>query len=46
MICRGALVDTQQVQRINYLKATGMQVCLLLDFGKSRLGIERVAHGR
>jgi GxxExxY protein len=45
MICRGALNDVQQVQCINYLKVTGMQICLLLDFGKPRLGIKRMAHG-
>jgi hypothetical protein len=33
MNCRGSL------------KATGLQLCLLLDFGKPRLEIERVAHG-
>ena len=46
MICRGALDDAQQMQSINYLAATGMQVCLLLDFGKPRLGIKRVTQGR
>jgi hypothetical protein len=46
MICRGALDDAQQMQCINHLNATGMQVCLPLDFGKPRLGIKRVAHGR
>jgi len=46
MICLGALDDPQQMQCIDYLKATGMHVCLLLDFGKPRLGIKRVAHGR
>jgi GxxExxY protein len=27
-----------------YLKATGLHLCLLLNFGKSRLEIQRVAH--
>ena len=29
-------------QSINYLKATGLDVCLLLSFGKPRLEIQRV----
>jgi len=33
------------MQCVDYLKATGMLVCLLLDFGNPSLGIERVAHG-
>jgi GxxExxY protein len=30
---------------LNYLKATGLQLCLLLNFGKSRLEIKQVANG-
>jgi hypothetical protein len=33
------------MQCTNYLKATDLQLCLLLIFGKPRLEIERVAHG-
>jgi GxxExxY protein len=40
-----ALDGAQRMQCINYLKATDMQLCLLLDFGKPRLEIKRVAHG-
>jgi GxxExxY protein len=29
-------------QCINYLKATGLSVCLLINFGTSRIGIKRV----
>lgn len=32
-------------QCLNYLKATGLHLCLLLNFGKSRLEIRRIAHG-
>jgi GxxExxY protein len=32
-------------QCINYLKATGLRVCLLLNFAKPRLEIHRIAHG-
>jgi hypothetical protein len=34
------------MQCTNYLKAIGLQLCLLLVFGKPRLEIKRVAHGR
>ena len=33
------------MQCTNYLKATGLQLCLLRNFGKPRLEIKRVAHG-
>jgi hypothetical protein len=29
----------------NNLKATGLQLCLLLNFGKPRMEIKRVVHG-
>ena len=34
-----------RMQCTNYLKAIGLQLCLLLNFGKPRLEIKRVAHG-
>ena len=40
-----ALDDEHRMQCTNYLKATGLQLCLLLNFGKPRLEIKRVAHG-
>jgi len=40
-----ALDDAHQMQCVNYLKATGLQLCLLLNFGRPRLEIKRVAHG-
>jgi GxxExxY protein len=33
------------MQCTNYLKATGLRLCLLLNFGKPRLEIKRVVHG-
>jgi len=40
-----ALDDTHRMQCTNYLKATGLRLCLLLNFGKPRLEIKRVVHG-
>jgi GxxExxY protein len=40
-----ALDEAHRIQCVNYLKATGLRLCLLLDFGKSRLEIKRVANG-
>ena len=40
-----ALDDAHRMQCTNYLKATGLQLCLPIDFGKPRLEIKRVAHG-
>ena len=39
-----ALDEAHRAQCINYLKATDMQLCLLLNFGKPRLEIQRVAN--
>jgi GxxExxY protein len=40
-----ALDDAHRMQCTNYLKATGLRLCLLLNFGKPRLEIKRVVHG-
>jgi GxxExxY protein len=39
------LDDMHRMQCTNYLKATDRQLCLLLNFGKSRLEIKRVVYG-
>ena len=38
------LDDVHLAQRLNYLKATGLPMCLLLNFGHSRLQIKRVVN--
>ena len=40
-----ALDNAHAAQCINYLKATGLRLCLLLNFGKPRLEIQRFANG-
>jgi GxxExxY protein len=40
-----ALDNAHTAQCLNYLKATGLHLGLLLNFGKSRLEIQRIAHG-
>jgi GxxExxY protein len=40
-----ALDSAHTAQCLNYLKASGLQLCLLLNFGNSRLEIQRIAHG-
>jgi GxxExxY protein len=39
-----ALDDVHQAQCMNYLRATGMHLCLLLNFGRPRLEIRRIVH--
>jgi len=40
-----ALDGIHTAQCINYLRATGIRLCLLLNFGKSRLDINRIVNG-
>jgi len=40
-----ALDDARRMQCANYLKATGLRLCLLLNFGKPCLEIKRVVRG-
>jgi len=37
------LDDIHLAQCLNYLKATGLKICLLLNFGKPRLEVKRIA---
>ncbi len=37
-----ALDDANVAQCLNYLKATGLSVCLLLNFGKGRVEVKRL----
>jgi GxxExxY protein len=37
-----AIDDIHRAQYLNYLKASGLYFCLLLNFGKPRLGIKRI----
>jgi GxxExxY protein len=36
--------DVHLAQCLNYLKATGMNVCLLLNFGSSKVDVKRIVH--
>jgi GxxExxY protein len=39
-----ALDDIHRAQCLNYLKATGLHLCLLMNFGRTRLEVKRIAH--
>jgi GxxExxY protein len=34
--------EVHMAQCLNYLKATGLKICLLINFGKPRVGIKRI----
>ena len=38
-----AITNVHRAQALNYLKATGLKVALILNFGKDRLEHERLA---
>lgn len=38
------LTDDDFAQCMNYLKATGLTICLLLNFGRPKLEIKRIVH--
>jgi GxxExxY protein len=40
-----AFDDIHAAQCMNYLKATGLRVCLLLNFGKPRVEVKRIVLG-
>jgi GxxExxY protein len=39
-----ALDDTHRAQCVNYLKGTGLKLCLLLNFGTPKLEIKRIVN--
>jgi GxxExxY protein len=39
------LGKAHMAQCINYLTATGLHLCLLLNFGKSRVKVQRIVRG-
>ena len=39
------LDDAHFAQGLNYLKATGLRVCLLINFGASRVQVKRILNG-
>jgi GxxExxY protein len=39
------LTNIHKAKAINYLKATGLKVALLINFGKSKLEYERIIYG-
>ena len=40
-----ALEDIHTAQCVNYLKATALQVCLLVNFGASKATVKRIVYG-
>ena len=41
-----ALDNVHRAQCLNYLKATGLPICLLMNFGKPKLDLKRIAGRR
>lgn len=39
------LEDIHMAQCLNYLKATGLHVCLIINFGKPRIEVKRIVSG-
>jgi GxxExxY protein len=39
-----ALDDVHMAQCLNYLKATGLKVCLLINFGKKKVEFRRIVN--
>jgi GxxExxY protein len=39
------LDSVHEAQCINYLKASGLKLCLLLNFARPRLDVRRIVHG-
>lgn len=39
----GGLNDVHMAQCLNYLKATGIKVCLLLNFGRAKVEVKRIS---
>jgi len=40
-----SLDDVHMAQCLNYLKATGLTVCLLINFGQPRVEVKRIVSG-
>jgi len=41
-----AVEEVHLAQCLNYLKATGMHLCLLINFGAPRVTVKRIVHNR
>jgi GxxExxY protein len=42
--CAKSFYDVHIAQCLNYLKATGLKVCLLLNFGAPKVQIKRIVN--
>ncbi len=36
------LMDEHVAQSLNYLRATGLEICLLINFGRSKVQLKRL----